>query len=670
MIKRNYKNHSLRFFSRWSRKKYAILQSLSLVIKICTLCVTYTIVKGISTAAAQNDTSVIMPMRELKEVEVFGKKNIVIPETGGIITSIPFSEFERFSSVSFQDVLEYAGNIDVKQRGRNGVQSDASIRGGSFDHVLVLLNGISMNDPQTGHASLDLPVDKDLIERIEVSYGPSSLIYGPGAFTGAVNIITRQSNGNSLSVEQEAGDFGLLKSHLNLFYASGPAKGVLSLSRLSSSGYAPETDFKTYNLFFNGSLSSGRVYASIQAGLQQKKFGAGGFYTPLFPHQYEKTGLSFGSIMIETGEKLKVSPSIFWRQRHDVFLLDRSNPSFYRNFHRSDVYGGRLNMHYSFERVTFISAFDVRSENILSSSLGYDMKIPVKVRGEDSLTYNKKFGRSIFSLSDQLIYKHKRFGMTAGITFLTGSGYKGKISALPALGFEYRFLNDLEAFVNYNMGSAMPSFTDLFYKDPNNEGSAGLLNASIKSFETGIKYSGDNMTGSLTVFATRGNNIIEWLWSDELSRYKPFNMNDYNASGFEGTVSVKVSLRGDLVQSVTMNYMYLRVRKPVTESVSKYNNLKNKFSVMISNSLPENFRISWNISYQDRLGSFIIYRNNAYEKIPYQPVWLADVNLEWYRRTVVLYIGATNILNIKYSDAGSLYQPGRWFSGGINIKLP
>ena len=67
------------------------------------------------------------------------------------IQIISLKEIENAPVQSIEDLLEYAMNVDIRQRGRQGVQSDISIRGGSFEQVLIMLNGIKLNDPQTGH---------------------------------------------------------------------------------------------------------------------------------------------------------------------------------------------------------------------------------------------------------------------------------------------------------------------------------------------------------------------------------------------------------------------------------------------------------------------------------------------------------------------------------------
>jgi iron complex outermembrane receptor protein len=85
--------------------------------------------------------------------------------------------------------------MDIRRRGANGVQSDVSFRGSSFEQVLLLINGIRMNDSQTGHNSLNLPVDLGDVERIEVIKGPAARRFGQNAYAGAINIITKINPG-------------------------------------------------------------------------------------------------------------------------------------------------------------------------------------------------------------------------------------------------------------------------------------------------------------------------------------------------------------------------------------------------------------------------------------------------------------------------------------------
>jgi vitamin B12 transporter len=157
-------------FTHWTRKGYAVLRSLSLVVKIGVLSLAYSLVNSLPDLNAQTDTSLNRTrVYELEEIAVVGRgSNVVNSGISRMVTVIQRDEIEQAAIGSIWDLLEFVSNMDVRQRGAMGIQSDISIRGSSFDHVMVLLNGINLSDPQTGHLNLDLAVDKEAIERIEI----------------------------------------------------------------------------------------------------------------------------------------------------------------------------------------------------------------------------------------------------------------------------------------------------------------------------------------------------------------------------------------------------------------------------------------------------------------------------------------------------------------------
>ena len=145
------------------------------------ILITLTIALAICNLKAQNSIE-----KNLDEVIVSANR----AQTEGNITNVQIISLEEIENAPVQtieDLLEYAMNVDVRQRGGQGVQADISIRGGTFEQVLVMLNGIKLNDPQTGHHTMDLPVSLEQIERIEIITGGASRIFGNYAYTGAIN---------------------------------------------------------------------------------------------------------------------------------------------------------------------------------------------------------------------------------------------------------------------------------------------------------------------------------------------------------------------------------------------------------------------------------------------------------------------------------------------------
>jgi outer membrane cobalamin receptor len=120
----------------------------------------------------------------------------------GSFEPIPLSETDRsvvsldtdnqpllYNSV--EDYLRLDSSVDLEERGPDGVQADLSIRGASFEQSLVLLNGLRINDAQSGHHDMDIPLPLEAISRIEVLHGAGSTLYGADAMGGAVNFRRR-----------------------------------------------------------------------------------------------------------------------------------------------------------------------------------------------------------------------------------------------------------------------------------------------------------------------------------------------------------------------------------------------------------------------------------------------------------------------------------------------
>ena len=122
------------------------------------------------------------------------------------IEVITRAEIASSPDYSLQGVLASVPSVDIRRRGPNGVQADIALRGGGFEQTLVMLDGVPVNDPQTGHNTLSLPVPMDDVQRIEVLRGPGSRGFGANAFSGAINIITRNMHDANLRFRASGGE--------------------------------------------------------------------------------------------------------------------------------------------------------------------------------------------------------------------------------------------------------------------------------------------------------------------------------------------------------------------------------------------------------------------------------------------------------------------------------
>jgi vitamin B12 transporter len=577
---------------------------------------------------------------------------------------------------SVQDLLRYALNVDVRQRGNLGVQSDISIRGGSFDQVLILLNGININDPQTGHHSLNLPVSLDAIERIEILEGPASRIYGPNAFSGAINIITGTSDNPNIKARLSGGGNGYFESGLSGTIISGNVKNFVSLGHRSSDGYRKNTDFRITDAFYQGKLSTKVGILDWQAGHTSRSFGANSFYTPAYPDQFEQEKTTFASIKMETGNSLHFTPSVYWRRNQDRFELFRYpelTPSWYKghNYHLTDVYGINLNTWFSSPLGKTAFGADFRSENIWSTVLGKPLEKPIPVPGEDGIDFTKSDSRTNFSLfAEHSIYLHQ-FTVSAGILTNWNSQLGRVWNFYPGIDLSFTIINALKWYASINSSLRMPTFTDLYYSSPTSIGNSSLLPENAVAYESGFKFKLKGVDGHLTYFHRNGKNMIDWVKKPDDNIWYAQNITELNTDGLEFSASINPRIIFDkklFIKSVNLSWSWLTQDKQSGIYASKYvlDFLKQKINLGLSHEVVKNVGINWEITYQDRNGTYTKWEGTKYgQEVEYKPFVLVDSRLYWNKKRTNIYLEVSNLLDKTYDDFGNIPQPGRWLRIGL-----
>ena len=203
-------------FKRFGRKGYSLFACLGREVIISTLSVatlTHASAESVSVRPVTADTIATKTDREmtLDEVSVMGSRApMTRNQAARMVTVLERSDIQAAPVQSVNDLLKYAAGVDVRQRGPIGAQTDVSIRGGNYEQIAILLNGINICDPQSGHNAFDFPVDISEIERIEVLEGPAGRVYGTSSLVGAINIVTRPREKSSVSAHVEGGSYGNL----------------------------------------------------------------------------------------------------------------------------------------------------------------------------------------------------------------------------------------------------------------------------------------------------------------------------------------------------------------------------------------------------------------------------------------------------------------------------
>ena len=247
----------------------------------------------ISNAAAQE--------KNIDEVTITGKlMDLPLKKSSVNVTIIDKTQIQNSAAQSVEEVLAYYTGMDIRKRGANGVQTDLSIRGSSFEQVLLLVNGIRMADSQTGHNSMNLPFDLATVEKIEILKGTAARGFGNGAYAGVINIITKANSKNNLIVSGEGGDFKSYAYGAASNFGTERFRNFIQVNNSESDGYRYNTDYKIKNIWYQNNLAIKDGNLKLMAGIQEKKFGANGFYaSPAFTDQYEEVQVSLVSAIFE-----------------------------------------------------------------------------------------------------------------------------------------------------------------------------------------------------------------------------------------------------------------------------------------------------------------------------------------------------------------------------------
>jgi len=149
----------------------------------------------------------------LEEYELVSVANpVAFRDISRTVHLISKEQVKEAPVASIDDLLKVYGGVDIRSRGAMGVQSDISLRGGSFDQGLIMIDGIPLNDPQTGHHNLSQAISLDDIERVEILAGPATRWFGANAFSGGINFIRKLPEPNLFSVSVSGGQYGYLNA--------------------------------------------------------------------------------------------------------------------------------------------------------------------------------------------------------------------------------------------------------------------------------------------------------------------------------------------------------------------------------------------------------------------------------------------------------------------------
>jgi iron complex outermembrane receptor protein len=534
---------------------------------------------------------------------------------------------------TFTDILRLDPSLDLRQRGPNGIQADLSIRGSTFGQTLVLVNGRRMNDPQSGHHNLNIPIPLESLQSVEVMRGTGSTLYGADAVGGVVNFITAPPEGGEVRIRTAVGNFGVNQQRISMAGIRGRLSQQLALSRDFSTGFIPNRDYRNMMAASTTRLNSRLGVSALDLAASDKPFGAEQFYGNF--NSWERTKTWFAGLRQALGEKTEAALS--YRRHTDLFVLFRDRPQVFTNHHASETWhatlrrretlGANTTLHYGAEGF---------GESIVSTNLG---------------AHARARGATYASLDMRAL---RRFSFSAGARQETWRGFPGEI--VPSVAAGYWLSSRAKLRASASRAFRLPTYTDLFYHDPGNRGSPDLRPERAWGYEAGADiYPTSSLRIQGAVFHRRETDVIDWVRASPRDIFRARNIHQLRFVGVETSVGYRW-------RSSMLDVGYTGLRG-VSEALPPGHQSRYVFNYPVHHAV-----VGWTgvlpgaVAVRTRLGAMQRLGRPAF----------ATWDLFFARQTGYLrpFVQFANLNGARYEEIPGIAMPGRSIVGGVEMVWP
>jgi len=531
-----------------------------------------------------------------------------------------------------EDYLRGDASVDIQQRAPGGVLSDVSLRGASFEQTLVLLNGLRIDDAETSHFNLDLPVPQATLGGIDVLHGAGSTLYGSDAIGGVIDFVMLKPETNALHLRSGAGAFGENEQSVLGSLVRKNWSEVLAGEHALSTGFIAGRDYRTESASSDTRLNSPLGATELLFAGNDRAFGAAQFYGNY--NSWERTKGWFAGLTQSLSPH--TGADVAYRRHSDIFLLERNQPEGYKNQHIDDGFEGDLRDRRTIQRkIALLTGLEETTDQIHSTNLG-------------------NHGRNRGAGYGQFEWRIPgRGSLAAGLREELFSG--GRLVSSPTAAGTLWLPHDLKLRAEAGHGFRIPTYIDLYYSDPTTLGNPNLKPESAWNFEGGADwYPSARLGAELTVFHSRQHDAIDYTRTSPADQWHATNLSGLHFTGIESAVDWRVSHAAELKFSWTLLF---GAQSALHGLQSEY-----VFNYPINNGRAD---CIWNLPHalyiESRLGVVERFQKTAY------PVW--DSSIARSSGRIRPYLRMTNLSNTGYDEILNVRMPGRGLAGGVEIVL-
>ena len=574
----------------------------------------------------------------------------------GTATPVPLAESQRsveilpvkgesLAAESPQDFLRQDSSVFLEERGAGGGQVDLVLRGGSFEQTLVLLNGFRINDAQTSHHNLDLPVPPEAMDSVQVLEGAGSTLHGVDALSGVVDFLTAAPDRDSIFLRGGEGSFESNEETLLAGATRGRWSGRVTAERNFSTGFMADRDYRNEDSSAESWMGSRLGVTDLMFAASDRSFGANQFYGD-YP-SWERTKGWFGSARQELGSRTQAA--FAYRRHTDEFVLFRDDPAIYENNHIDGSWQGSLRRTENLPAGTLLlMGLEADGDSIHSNNLGLHAR-----------------NRGAGYVDVDLHPAKKRWSLSAGAREeIFSGGAKAVLS--PELAGSFRVASSLKLRATGGYGFRIPTYTDLYYSDPSTLGNANLKPESAWTGDGGVDWTpSTKIELSATGFYSQQHDTIDYVQSATVP-------NANLPSGCPANIWCADNLNGLHFAGVETSFTWIpnrsqTVRIEWTALHGAQTALHGLESEYVFNYPVENIHASWTWA----MGHDIVLTNavqlaERYQQTVY-PVWNATLTRNAWK--VRPYLRLMNASNTGYQEITGVNMPPRTIMGGLAVQI-
>jgi iron complex outermembrane receptor protein len=568
---------------------------------------------------------------------------VPLAESTASVAVLPVAA-ETLRTQSFEDLLRQDASLQLQQRGAGGGQADIVLRGSTYEQTLVLVNGLRVDDAQTAHHNLDLPMPLESFDSIQILHGAGSTLHGVDALGGVVDFLTAAPQRDELRLRAGAGNFGINEQSLLGSLLEKQQSLRLTAARDFSSGFMADRDYRNLTTALEDWIGTRLGVTDLLVATSDRAFGANQFYGDY--SSWERTKGWFAAARQELGPRTVAS--FGYRRHSDEFVLLRAAPSVYENNHIDSSWQASVRRTLPVRKTSLLLVgLEADGDKINSSNLGQHAR-------------NRGAGYADLDLRPA----NAPWNLSIGGREELFSGGDAVFS--PHLAGSLRLPHAVKLRASGGYGFRLPTYTDLYYSDPATKGNPHLKPESAWSGEGGADWAANaQLSLSATGFYSRQHNTFDYVQPVNAPSSQPWqavNLNGLRMAGLETSLRWQPSHRQKIEAGWTQLF---GVQAPLNGLISRYaldypvSNLHGKWDLDLGRSVHMSHSVTVTKPYQQNGVA-------AWNATPY-PVWNASVSRDAGRLRP--YLRLTNLSNTGYQEIQGVAMPGRSLAGGVSIWL-